>query len=305
VSRIHFTVEDLTRLRMVATLGPIAEGVFALDRFGRRGGGPAAEWRREVRGRLGKRLAGVEAVVRTHRPLSDLLWLVSWSSESGQDGEADLVRRRLAATVFEFCQVAVAPYWSRVRGHLEGERDSRARIAITSGVECMLGTLHHKLRWNPPVLEVDDGADRDIHLAGRGLQLSPALFLHDRTCVVVDAHHDDLPPTVVFAAPAGVEVLAGLGEPGEPDEQALGALVGYTRAAALQTLTDSCTTGELSQRLGISLAGASKHARVLRQAGLVTTARHSNTALHSLTPLGIALLRNPVHTEPVALEAGA
>ena len=52
--------------------------------------------------------------------------------------------------------------------------------------------------------------------------------------------------------------------------------------------------GERVVRLGISLAGASKHAKVLRKAGLVTTSRHRNTALHTLTPLGFALLENRV-----------
>jgi DNA-binding transcriptional ArsR family regulator len=305
VLRVHFTVEDLARLRMVASLGPVAEAVFAIDLFGRRSGGPVAEWRRGVRRQLGQRLGAVESVAHTHRPLNDLLWLIGWPGESsGGLGGTDPVRRQVATTMYEFCRVAVVPHWSRARNHLEGERDSRARISITSGVESMLSTLHPKVRWNPPVLEIADAADGDIYLSGGGLQLSPALFLHDRTCVVVPAQHGGGPPTVVFSTPAGAEVLADLAGTEEQDEQALGALVGYTRAAALQALTDSCTTGELSQRLGISLAGASKHARVLRQAGLVITARHRNTATHSLTPLGIALLRNSVHIGSAVLEAG-
>ena len=290
--RIHFEAEDLTRLSMVASLGLVAEGVFALDMFGQHIGGPAAEWRRSVRGQLGKRVSSTDSLIRGHRPLSDLLWLIRGSNESvGILGQPDQARRRIAETVFEFSRVAVVPYWNYVRAYLEAERDARARIAITSGVECLLSTLHPKMRWNPPVLEIAHSTEQDIYLSGRGLRLSPAVFLYHKTCVVVDEPTPDGRPTVVFSTPSSVDMLSDLVGYGEPDEQALGALVGYTRAAALQALTDSCTTGELSQRLGISLAGASKHARVLRQAGLVTTARHRNTALHSLTPLGMALLR--------------
>lgn len=301
--RIHFKAEDLARVRMVATVGLVAEGVFALDVYGRRTGGPIAEWRRSVRNRLGKQVSNVDGLIREHRPLSDLLWLIRWSNEpTGVFGHPDLNRRHVAETVFEFCRAAVAPYWSQARGYLEAERDARARIAITSGVERLLSTLHPRMHWNPPVLEIAHSAQRDIYLSGRGLRLSPSVFLPDKTCVVVDESAADRRPTVVFSTTSSLDLLSGLTGADEPDEHALGALVGYTRAAALQALTDSCTTGELSQRLGISLAGASKHARVLRHAGLVTTARHRNTALHSLTPLGVALLRNPVKSRPLVLD---
>jgi DNA-binding transcriptional ArsR family regulator len=36
---------------------------------------------------------------------------------------------------------------------------------------------------------------------------------------------------------------------------------------------------------------ASHHTNVLRDAGLITSHRHANTVLHTLTPLGAALLR--------------
>lgn len=55
-------------------------------------------------------------------------------------------------------------------------------------------------------------------------------------------------------------------------------------------LADGCTTGELARRLDISPAGASQHATVLRRAGLVLSTRRRNLVLHTLTPLGRALL---------------
>jgi DNA-binding transcriptional ArsR family regulator len=42
--------------------------------------------------------------------------------------------------------------------------------------------------------------------------------------------------------------------------------------------------------LGISPAAASQHASVLRNAGLLVTRRDRNTVLHTLTPLGSAML---------------
>jgi DNA-binding transcriptional ArsR family regulator len=42
--------------------------------------------------------------------------------------------------------------------------------------------------------------------------------------------------------------------------------------------------------VGISLAAASEHASVLRDAGLITTHRNGSSVLHVLTPLGAELL---------------
>ncbi|MER5622341.1 winged helix-turn-helix domain-containing protein [Streptosporangium sp. NPDC002544] len=298
--RIHFTVEDLARLRMVASLGPVAESVFALDIFGRNGGASLNGWRKHVRDRLGEGVGSVEQLVRERRAPTELLELVERSPgraepRSVADEWAD---RRVSATVLGFCQVAVLPYWSRVRGYLESEREAYGRITISNGVECLLETLHPRLCWNPPVLEIPDSEDRDVHLRGRGLLLSPSLFLQGRNYLFLDAEHETGLPALVVSAPCTPALLSDLAGAPVPDDEALGALVGHTRAAALQALAESCTTGGLSERLGISLAGASKHATVLRKAGLITTARNRNTALHTLTSLGVALLHGELFLSP-------
>lgn len=51
-----------------------------------------------------------------------------------------------------------------------------------------------------------------------------------------------------------------------------------------------CTTTELAATTHIAVASASEHTTVLRDAGLISTIRHRNTALHSPTSLGLALL---------------
>ncbi len=75
-----------------------------------------------------------------------------------------------------------------------------------------------------------------------------------------------------------------------PRGAALTALVGRNRAAVLRTIADGCSTTELADRVGISLAAASQHASVLRDAGLITTHRQGSAVLHVLTPLGVELL---------------
>jgi DNA-binding transcriptional ArsR family regulator len=293
--RIHFTVEDMARLRMRAHLGPVAESVFALDLFARRGSVPFPGWRKEVRARLGQRLQEFQQWPDFH-PSPQLLWLLEMG---GQPGAGEHDRWKGAAAVFEFCQVGVLPYWERVYSHLSALRDAYGRIEIANGVRGLLGNLHCRLHWNSPVLEAPSEPDRDVYLDGRGLVIGLSAFLHGRTCVVLDAERETGLPALVVAAP--VDPGPALETRRAAHGQALSALVGHTRAAALEALTDSCTTGELSVRLGISLAGASKHATVLRKAGLVTTARNRNTALHTLTPLGVALLRNRGYELPLPL----
>nr|BFF04776.1 hypothetical protein GCM10020241_64510 [Streptoalloteichus tenebrarius] len=267
----------------------VAESVFALNQFVRGATTSFQSWRRRVRGLLDATVA--EELTGRNRPhLEDLLRLLERHPDR-QDAD-DRVRDPLAATVFEFGQVAVTPYWDRVRSHLESVRDVLGRVAITNGVEGLLDTLHPKLHWDSPVLTVPDAADRDVHLNGRGLLLSPSVFLSGRPCVFLEAERSGGRPALVFSAPTDPALTQELWGDEEPRDHALEALVGHTRAAALQALTESCTTGELSQRLGISVAGASKHATVLRKAGLVMTARSRNNVLHSLTELGVALLQN-------------
>jgi DNA-binding transcriptional ArsR family regulator len=55
-------------------------------------------------------------------------------------------------------------------------------------------------------------------------------------------------------------------------------------------IAHGCTTTELARRLRISPGGASQHATVLREAGLVTSRRQRNTVRHSITKLGLDLL---------------
>ncbi|MFJ8628658.1 ArsR/SmtB family transcription factor [Kitasatospora sp. NPDC093550] len=268
---------------MVAGLGPLTEGVFALHRFVNSGSVLFQPWRVRVRAALGARTAELELLAQQTPNLTDLVELLGPPGQGeGQSGTAALLNR--------FTQVAVLPHWTDIRPQLERVRDARGRIAIAHGAERLLSAIHPRLHWSAPVLEVRGGPDRDVHLNGRGLVLSPSFFLSDPSCVFVDDDREAGGPAVVF--PIGSAVKPGLWEAWESDEQALGALVGHTRAAALQALTDSCTTGELAERLGISLAGASKHAAVLRRAGLITTARNRNTALHTLTSLGMALLQS-------------
>ncbi|MFF2021234.1 ArsR/SmtB family transcription factor [Streptomyces sp. NPDC058171] len=101
-----------------------------------------------------------------------------------------------------------------------------------------------------------------------------------------------LPPVLVHPARAAPVPAAP-----DPDgstaggRRAVDRLLGRTRSAVLAAVGTGCTTGELAQRTGISPASASHHATILRQAGLISTVRVGPSVLHTVTGLGTSLLR--------------
>jgi DNA-binding transcriptional ArsR family regulator len=153
------------------------------------------------------------------------------------------------------------------------------------------------IRWRPPVLEADYPAraaqnSREIHLRGRGLTLIPSYFCRTTPVALVN---QVLPPVLVYPA-------RRWSPPPATVHDSLVELLGRTRAETLRCIvaTPGCTTTELARRTGASLANASKHAQVLRQAGLITSTRQANLMLHQATPLGTDLIRAQPPDEPRA-----
>jgi len=75
-------------------------------------------------------------------------------------------------------------------------------------------------------------------------------------------------------------------------------------ARAMDALFDQSLLGQRSDYLGAGLHGghsqssASKHASVLRAAGLISSVRTGRSDLHRITPIGVALVygtRRPIH----------
>ncbi|MER7888206.1 winged helix-turn-helix domain-containing protein [Micromonospora sp. NPDC094482] len=245
--------------------------------------------------------AGLDAVRSTPVPLlhHDLTVLAAEnllpsSASALARGEPDVLRQ-LTDSMEQYRSLAISPYWARIQAAVEADRSRRARALLDGGVEGLLTSLRPAMRWDSGVLEVRDYPDsRELHLDGRGLLLVPSFFCA-RTPVAL--LNPALPPVLVYP----VDRLGGLapasGEGGgasgpNPGREALAALLGRTRAAVLEVSDDGCTTGEMARRLNISAAAASQHATVLRNAGLLVSQRDRNTVLHTLTPLGRAVLES-------------
>ncbi|MEV4344478.1 helix-turn-helix domain-containing protein [Actinoplanes sp. NPDC049596] len=153
---------------------------------------------------------------------------------------------------------------------------------LTEGPGTLLQGLGPTARWDPPVLTVTGyPVDRDLELGGRGLTLVPSYFCWGRPIALADP---DLPPVLVYPVPRTSDELVC------PSPE-LTTLLGRTRSAVLQLTWAGATTSELARLIGVSLATASEHATVLRNAGLIASHRHGNMVIHQVTDLGTSLLR--------------
>ncbi|SCF35988.1 Helix-turn-helix domain-containing protein [Micromonospora viridifaciens] len=202
------------------------------------------------------------------------------------------VLEHLTDSMLRYHSLAVTPYWSRIQAAVEADRARRARAMLDDGPEGLLASLRPSMRWADGVLEVLDYPDsRELYLGGRGLLLVPSFFCARTPVALVDP---TLPPVLVYPVDrlGGLlgEVAPGTGRNPDGSREALAALLGRTRAAVLEAADDGCTTGEVARRLRISAAAASQHTTVLRNAGLLVSHRDRNTVLHTLTPLGRAVL---------------
>jgi hypothetical protein len=68
------------------------------------------------------------------------------------------------------------------------------------------------------------------------------------------------------------------------------ALIGRTRASALQLAVEGSSTTRIAAQCGISPSSASYQTTILRDAGLLQTIRTGKSVTHLTTPLGLALL---------------
>ncbi|MET7697042.1 winged helix-turn-helix domain-containing protein [Streptomyces sp. NPDC005485] len=321
--RIHFTDADLGRTCISAAPDPLWEICFSLHRFqSRQGRWAYADWYRSAR----TRLHGIELgrVLRTLLPLVPRAvyfpdFLTPPEGSEGLDAGLDAVlgsprrrvlqelsildrtsgapawaprlaepegRRELVWALRTYYNAVIAPYGDRIQARIEGERHARARAVIEHGTEGILRSLGPTLQWRRPTLHTVYPEERDLHLDGRGLRLVPSYFCWGNPVTFGD---NTLEPVLLYALnhEPHHSVLPEISGSGAP----LAILLGRTRAAVLRAVTAGATTGELARAVGVSASSASQHATALRDAGLIVTHRHAQFVLHTLTPLGAALLR--------------
>jgi DNA-binding transcriptional ArsR family regulator len=201
------------------------------------------------------------------------------------------VLRQVGEQVCGFYDLAVAPFAGRLDAAVEADLALRSRLLATTGTEGLLETLHPQVRWRYPLLEValPGFPDWRVDLNGRGLQLQPSVFVGAPSLFDVD---DDVAGTPTLVYPV-YNLNQWLRPPSNPEVATpLDALLGTTRSAVLAAVgtEGGVTTTELARLLAVSPSTTSEHAAVLRASGLLTSHRRGRNVIHTLSPLGSALL---------------
>lgn len=320
--RIYFTSQDLARTYLADDPDPLWELVNSLQALqGRYDQAVLGGWRRRVSTDL--RQANLGNLVRAHLiPVAphasyypDLLTPpeAALGLEHGIEAVLGAPRHRLAAEIGrlhgtpgagawladlrsgragsltalgtelrDYHRLAVAPYRDCLRIRVHRDLAMRRQILRDGGVERLLDSFRPLLRWRRPVLEFTrHPSSREVHLQGRGIRLVPCYFARLNPGTIFDA---ELPQVVVY--PIAHDPMTAA----QPLDPALARLLGERRAAVLRSVADGCTTTEIARRVDISLASASRHAAVLRDAGLISSIRSGGAVLHTVTALGAALI---------------
>ncbi|MGW7535423.1 winged helix-turn-helix domain-containing protein [Amycolatopsis sp. NPDC054798] len=310
--RIHFTDDDFGRTRRRTGPDPLWELVLSLTALqSRRPAGGPRVWSARARKQLRR-----EGLLAQPRPVAALEFrnraakALPPGGQSGRgastvrhagvlrqadrrreigpvagDGVVHVPKTRLRPDLQTFFVHGAAPSWV---GELADGARARLGSALTS-----YGTAHQAsfvpaarterddaapIRWAGAEFSGEPPADRGVCFGG--LLVIPAYF---RVEEPDPAAGPELP--VVWGRLAERALLAGeaAGDP-LPD------LLGETRARALHALAVPLSTAELAGEIGVTPGAASKHAGVLRRAGLVETQQDGNTVRHAVTATGQALL---------------
>jgi DNA-binding transcriptional ArsR family regulator len=192
--------------------------------------------------------------------------------------------RTLLAGLLEECwRLLIAPHWPRLRDLLQADVQYRTQLLADYGLERVLGDLHPRARWTGRAIVVESASAERHRLGGAGLMLMPSVFVWPNIAAVIE------PP----ARPALAYPARGIAELWQPaptrHSGALGALLGQTRAALLESLAEPASTQTLALRHGVAPSTVSEHLAVLFQAGLVTRRRHKHTVVYQQAPLGTEL----------------
>jgi hypothetical protein len=323
--RIHFTEDDMARIQVSPTLGPMAETVMAVSLLKRPQPLQAQfrDWRGQVWDKLTPQMRPLTALIPTGCYGVDLVTLTGEvpTIEAGVQAlhriprehmlvemehadrrnrlpaaawplaEAE-ARQELAEAVQAAYQVLVHPYWARISARMHAEQAACRRTLDREGGARLLASLQGpQISWRPPVLEVQMPGQGDMYLRGQGLTLVPSVFVGRDPSLLENPNDMTEAPRLILPVRGGGTGHGHLWDGPRRRGAALAALVGRNRAAVLRSIADGCTTSELARRAGISIASASQHASVLRGAGLIASRRQGGAVMHVLTPLGAELLQ--------------
>ena len=193
-------------------------------------------------------------------------------------------RDALAGLIERAWHELVAPFWPDIEALLDADVAYRSRKLADQGLRPMMEGIDPRISWREDGVHLADKCPDIVDLRGRGLVLMPSAFSWP---LVIGISAEPWQPTIAYPARG----IVGLWDKPPPAPQALVTLLGKTRATLLASLDRPACTTALAQRHGMSPSGVSRHVIALRDAGLITGARHGHEVRYARTRLGADLIR--------------
>jgi hypothetical protein len=154
---------------------------------------------------------------------------------------------RLAAQVQAYWDVAIAPYWGRIRALLEGDLLYRARRMGQSGPTGLFEDLDQAVRWKQGALRIRHRRFHGVRaLAGEGLLLTPSAF------VWPSVYSSTIPPWQPSLTYPARGVAAIWDESVRRAPAGVVGVLGRSRAEVLVQLDVPRSTTELAGRVGLT-----------------------------------------------------
>lgn len=192
----------------------------------------------------------------------------------------------LAEAIWEYWDIAIAPYWPRMCAVLEDDVANRATQAMQGGLFDLLADLHPEISLDDHTLRIHQPhAPSAVHAATE-LTLVPSVFVWPHLIV---SHHPPAAFEFAYGARGVGRVWEGLDERRPEPHDRLGALLGRGRAAVLSMLATPMSTTQVARTLAQSPASISRHLSVLRDSGLVSSRRSGRSVLYVQTSLAQSL----------------
>ncbi|CCK29923.1 ArsR family transcriptional regulator [Streptomyces davaonensis JCM 4913] len=192
---------------------------------------------------------------------------------------------KLAEEIETYWQLALAPYWARIRAALDADVLHRARQLAEHGSAYLLDELHGQAAREGDTLRLRErrrGLSRAV--AGTGLVLVPSAFTGPGLLIRVSP-----PDPLQLAYPARDTATLWQPRPA-PAAEALAVVLGRSRTRLLTELDVPAATTDLARRTGLSPAAVSQSLTALRDAGLVSAHRAGRWVLYARTATADALL---------------
>lgn len=191
---------------------------------------------------------------------------------------------RLSEEIEAYWEIALAPYWVKIRKLLDADVFHRARQVAEHGAGHLFNELHSTVNWDDNTLRiVRRQCDMSREGTGPGLLLIPSAF----AAHVLTASRPPHPPQLAYPA-RGIGTLWEHRPVARAD--AIAAVLGRSRTVLLTELEAPASTTELAIRTGISAAGVSQHLTALRDAGMVSAHRAGRSVLYARTAVAESLL---------------